>query len=67
MMSRDHFIVRRIEMIERDLDEVKRLVSSGEGGNIALRGIWRGMDIPDEDVEEAKRSLFKGIDIDDAD
>ena len=64
-MNRDQFIVRRIEMIERDLDEVKRLISSDSGENISLFGIWRGVDIPDEDIEEAKRSLFKGIDVDD--
>ena len=64
-MNRDLFIVRRIEMIERDLNEVKRLISRDSGENISLCGIWRGVDIPDEDIEEAKRSLFKGIDVDD--
>ena len=28
------------------------------------RGIWKGVDITDEEIEEAKRSLFKGIRLD---
>ena len=64
-MNREEYIIKRIEMIEEELGELKRFVSSSKGEIISLRGVWKGADIPDSYIEEAKRSLFKGIDIDD--
>ena len=33
--------------------------------NVNLEGIWEGVDISDEEIEEAKRSLFKSAYSDD--
>ena len=65
-MSREQYIVKRIEMIEGDLEQLKKFVSTDGGKAVSLLGVWRGLDIPDEDIEEAKRSLFKDVDVDDA-
>ncbi len=61
-MSREALIFRRIENIERELAELKRLLSNEKRENFNLRGIWKGADISDEEIEQAKRSLFSGID-----
>ena len=60
-MSREDYVVKRIEMIEADLEELKRFISGGNGESISLRSIWAGVDIQDEEIEEAKWSLFKGF------
>lgn len=64
-MSRDEYIVRRIEMIQEELEELKRFIS-GKGEIVSLRGLWAGADITDEEIEEAKRSLFKVVELDDS-
>jgi hypothetical protein len=60
MSSREDYIIKRIGMIEEDLGQLKALVSAGKGNIVSLRGLWEGVNAPDEDVEEAKRSLFRG-------
>jgi len=57
------YIVVRIDMIQKELDELRRFLLSGEGEIVNLQGIWAGADITEEEIEEAKRSLFKGIEI----
>ena len=63
-MSRELYITRRIEMIEENLEHIKRFVSIDEGKLASLRGVWEGVDFQDEDIEEARRSLFKGVELD---
>ena len=62
---RENYIVRRIEMIEEDLEQLKRFVSGGQGITASLRGLWEGADITEEEIEEPKHSLFKGNGLDD--
>ena len=64
-MTDRSLILAKIERIEEELQEVKRMVADDSRENVNLEGIWEGVDISDEDIEEAKRSLFKGIYIDD--
>ena len=61
-MSREALILWHIENIERELAEIKKLISSDRGKNKSLRGIWQGVDISDDEIEEAKHSLAKDID-----
>ena len=65
-MSREDYVIRRIEMTEEQLNELKTFISRGEGEVISLSGVWEGVDFTDKDVAEAKRSLFKGIEVDDS-
>jgi hypothetical protein len=65
-MQREAYIVKQIEVIERELQELKRFVAGGKQEMGSLRGIWKGVDITDEEIEEAKRSLFKGIEFDES-
>ena len=65
-MSKELYISRRIEMIERELNDLKSFVTRGDGTSINLRGIWEEADITDEEIEQAKRSLLSGIELDDS-
>ena len=64
-MKTDAYVLKRIEAIERELHELKKMVSDKESKPVSLRGVWRDLDISDQEIEEAKRSLSKGIDVDD--
>ena len=63
-MTREAYIAKRIEMIERELEDLRKTMLGGGGKVSDLRGIWKGVDITDEEIEEAKRSLFKGVELD---
>lgn len=59
-MAIDTYVLRRIEMLQKELDLLKSLVLNRPKGEVvSLRGIWEGMDFSDEDIEEAKDSLFR--------
>ena len=60
-MSRDAYIIKRLENIESELRQLRRYIFGGERKTISLQGVWEGVDISDEEIEEAKRSLAKGI------
>ncbi len=54
----------RAEELRREADDLERVaIASGvidpPNRPETLRGMWKGMKITDEDIEEAKRSLFK--------
>ena len=66
-MADRSLILAKIERIEGELQEVKRMVAEDGGENVNLEGIWEGVDISDEEIEEAKRSLFKSANSDDWD
>lgn len=62
-MATEAYVLKRIEMIEQELEQLKKLLlKNGELKPVSLWGLWRDVDISDEEIEEAKRSLFKGID-----
>ncbi len=59
-----------IERIQRDLEELKRLVEAGEGEGegkdqessspeTELEGLWEGFRVDEALLEAAERSLFK--------
>ena len=50
----------RLDAIERELAEIKAALSSSRNLKVVkLKGLWKGLKVDDEDIEEAKRSLFK--------
>jgi len=48
------------------LKEIKDILLDDRGENVSLLGLWEGANIADQEIAEAKRSLFKGQEIDDA-
>ena len=56
-MSTEDYILTRIEAIERELHELKKMVSGRESKPVGLLGAWSDVNISDQEIEEAKRSL----------
>jgi hypothetical protein len=54
-------LAKKVDMIQRDLDFLKLSLSKEFQTKkvVSLKGALRGIEIGDEDVEEAKKSLFK--------
>ena len=65
-MSKETYIITRIEAIEAELRRLKQFMSPDHTNRTTLRGMWQGADISDEQIEDAKRSLFKGGELDDS-
>jgi hypothetical protein len=56
-------LLTRVELLEREIEEIKRrLLASAKPEPVSLRGIWKGINISDEDIEAAKRSIFRDLD-----
>jgi hypothetical protein len=53
-------ILERLDAIQKEIEEIKKIlrVESGKPQR-SLYGILEGMKVTDEDIEAAKRSLFK--------
>ena len=55
------YVEARVRALEREVKDLKRLVSGKPPrAGKSLYGILKGLEVSDEDIEEAKRSLFKG-------
>ena len=54
------YLVKRIEMLQEELESLKRTVlKKGIEKPAQIRGIWKGVDFSDEEIEEAKSSWLK--------
>ncbi len=61
MEAKTAYILKRLEIIEQEIAEMKkRLLAPSKKKEVTLEGIWEGLTVTDEEIEEAKRSLFKG-------
>ncbi len=65
-MGRETYIIARIEAIEAKLRRLRQFMSRDRTSKTTLRGVWQGVDISEEQIEDAKRSLFKGVELDDS-
>ena len=53
---------RKLEKIEKDVETIKSMLSwqAGEAKKIvSLGGMLKGMQVGEQDIKEAKRSLFR--------
>ena len=56
-------LLTRIELIEQEIAVIKaKLAANQTRPVVKLEGLWKDIDITDEDIEEAKRSLFPNLD-----
>ena len=53
------YVIVRIEAIRKELELLKKSLRSPEEVE-SIEGLWKGVQITEEDIEEAKKSLFKG-------
>jgi hypothetical protein len=59
MMEQKTALLTRIELLEQELAEIKAKLSIQESPPyVRLEGLWEDITVTDEDIEEAKRSLF---------
>ncbi len=58
MSAKRSYVVTRLEAIQQELELLKSSLEE-EPKAIALEGLWKGIEITEEDIEAAKRSLFK--------
>lgn len=59
-MSTETHVIKRIEMMQKELEDLKnKVLKKGSSEIVSLRGIWEGVDFPDEEIEEAKHSWLK--------
>lgn len=61
----DASVVRRIEAIQNELEQLKREIAIDLGIEkprpTQLEGLWAGVEFSDEEIEEAKQELFSGV------
>ena len=55
-MSR--YVLARIEAIQQELEELRNHIE-GTKRKIKLKGLWKGVNVSEEDIEEAKQAVFK--------
>jgi hypothetical protein len=59
-MVTEAYLIKRIEMLQEELESLKRTVlKKGTEQTEQLRGIWKGIDIPENAIDETISSLFK--------
>jgi len=60
MENQTGYLINRIEAFKKELVLLKSLVKKREQKKITkLEGLWKGVEITEADIEEAKKSVFK--------
>ncbi len=52
------YVLARIQAIQQDLDNLKDQIKSPKR-RVNLKGLWKGIDVSEEDIEEAKQAVFR--------
>ena len=53
----------KLEHIEKDIQELKNLLKHSDKKPAKLAGVLKGIEITEEDIAEAKKSLFPSVDL----
>ena len=57
------YVLVRIEALKQELEQLHRVLSGEEGeGKTRLRGLWKGLDLSEEDFREAGEALRGRLD-----
>ena len=62
MPSQQTTFKKKLKALEQELQSLRQallLSKKKKGRPISLEGVWKGVDISDKDIEEAKASLFR--------
>jgi hypothetical protein len=57
-----HYVLQRIQAIQDELEMLKKIVESESQNTsevVKIQGLWKGIDITDQDLMEAKNSVFR--------
>ena len=52
------YILARIKAIQQDLDQLKNHIENPRR-KVKLKGLWRGVNVSEEDIAEAKQAIFR--------
>jgi hypothetical protein len=52
------YVLARIQAIEQELEELRNHIESPKR-KIKLKGLWKGVNVSEEDIEEAKQAVFR--------
>ncbi|MBO1352208.1 MAG: hypothetical protein EBE86_034810 [Hormoscilla sp. GUM202] len=59
----EKYILLRIKSIQRELDELRKILERKVEGKpprqTKIKGLWAGLEVTDEELEEAKREVFR--------
>ena len=56
------FVTKRIATLEQEIHKLKTLAdSSAKRKIVSLKGLFKGMQITEQDITDAKKSLFKHL------
>jgi hypothetical protein len=59
-MAIETYILKRIEMMQEELEQLRRAILRKDLDKaVSLRGIWKGVDFSDAEIEEAKHLGLK--------
>jgi len=56
------YVVSRIGAIQQELEQLKKVIKSQEGvkkQKTRLKGLWKDVHVEEEDIQEAKRAVFR--------
>jgi len=56
------YVLSRIGSIQQELEQLKRALANQLGvkkQKTKLKGLWKGIKVEEEDIQEAKRALFR--------
>jgi len=56
------YVLARIQVIQQELEELRKAVAhqmADSGCATRLKGLWKGIQITEEDLEEAQWAVFK--------
>jgi hypothetical protein len=60
--STTSIVLRSLDNIQREIEDLRNLLGEKPVVRRSLRGLWRGVEISDDDIDEAKRSWMKNVD-----
>ncbi len=56
------YVAARIEAIQQELEQLRKTLAHQEEGSkrkTELKGLWKGVDVTEEDIAEAKKAVFR--------
>ncbi len=60
--STTSIVLQSLNNIQREIEDLRNLLGEKPIVRRSLRGLWRGVEISDDDIDEAKRSWMKNVD-----
>jgi hypothetical protein len=58
----DEYVLARIRALQRELGELEKVVTNqiqNQRNKTKIKGLWKGVEVNDTDLTEAKRAVFK--------